>query len=288
MGRKALFRPRIATATDQQKWQEVERLYGDGANASTRRKVVADFVAFHRMNGRPIVETLELWAGTCAMDGLMWSTIDTYSVYITKVILPDLTPSERMTWRLKRKIIQAAHADEDCGGARVCSHEEVALILSALRLEFRQAVAAIAYTGARCADIRRWRRKQIVVRKNALAVQVRVSKNRRKRTRRRTLRLPDIAAMVGLEMDASLPLIAGQPDDRPFATITANMLNRELATVCTQLGLDKVTTYSFRKFFIKAMIEYYDYDWEAIISKTLHTGIDVVAAHYDVWEPDER
>lgn len=290
MGRKAFFRPRIATTNDMTVWGKVETMYGgDEGNAATRQRVVAEFVSFHRMNSAPLVQTLRLWAGAAFADGLKWSTIDTYSSYITKIVLCDLTPSERMEWRVTKKIISAAHADEDCGGARTCCAEELRTVLGALGIEARRAVAAIAYTGARLADIRRWRTKQMIIRKNAIAVQVRVSKNRRKRNLRRILRIENISGMLGIELDSSLQEIRSNyfdPELRLFANVNVTWLNAQIAVACHSFGCDKLTTYSFRKFFIASVIRYYNYDWSRIITKTLHCKIDVVAAHYDSWNDE--
>ena len=86
MGRKAFFRPRIATTNDMTVWGKVETMYGgDEGNAATRQRVVAEFVSFHRMNSAPLVQTLRLWAGAAFADGLKWSTIDTYSSYIIRL-----------------------------------------------------------------------------------------------------------------------------------------------------------------------------------------------------------
>ncbi len=237
------------------------------------------------------MESFRGWVGAAIRDGLKYSTINTYSAYLTAVVLPDLTLSERASWRLIRQLIKAAAADEDGGGAVAATSAEVCLVLPRLSLLDRQTVALITYTGARLADIRRLRRKQIRISVNRIQVQVRLSKNRRKRSLRRILKVHDVATMVGLSLDGSLeePLGEGvDPEDRPFVHQTVAHINARLKTICAELSLPKLTTYSFRKFFIQAIIQHYEYDWPRIIATTLHCNMDVVAAHYDSWTIDEQ
>jgi len=289
MGRPRKFTPRLATAADLDRWRAVEARYGDEQNGRTRERICQEFLSFHRMNVTNIVTSFKLWIGAASSDGLMWSTIDTYSGYISRVVMPDLSSADRIEWRLARKIVRAAHADEDTGGARACTREELQKILIESDLNMRQAIALIAYTGARWADIRRLRLKQIAVKRNSIRIQVRISKNRRKRSLRRNLKIRDVAGKLGLELDPSLFALVESNDDpfsRPFEKWKVDDINKHLKITCLKCGLEKLTSYSFRKFFIRNIIRYYEGDWATIINYTLHTKLDVVAAHYDAWDDE--
>lgn len=283
-GRKANFRPRLTSTQDRETWDAVARLYGDEINEKARSVVVANFISFYKMNqllSLPL--TLKYWAGAMINDGNKWSTVSTYSAYITKAVFPDLSPVERVEWRALRRIIRSAHADEDTTSAPVCGLEVLPLVLRSLPLQLRRAVAAISFTGVRMADLRRLRNKQMCYRRNAIKVQVRVSKNRKTRAKRRVLRIQNVLATLGLQTDFSL-LNADISDKeaRPFSSLTTTKVNAALKEVCGKNGWARFTTYSFRKFFVQAVSRYCNYKWIDVIDFTLHCGIDVVAAHYDL------
>ena len=284
MGRRARFRPRIAGAHELSLWTAAEKLYGDIANKMTRGRVVREFSAFLAMNGCDAVHGLKLWVGAALQDGLAWGTIDSYSAYLNRVVWPSLSYSDRIEWRATRAVIKSAHADADTGGAPCCTPDQLARILESVSLRIRQAIAAIAFTGARMADVRRWRRKQVVFSPRMIKVEVRLTKNRRRRAQRRILRLNNVHRVIGFLVDPSLTSLSsedGTPEDRPFAVTKVSEVNAALGVLCKKHGWTRLTTYSFRKFFIKRVSQYMKFDWPRIIQWTLHTGIDVVAAHYD-------
>ena len=293
MGRRALFRPRIATEEDRIVFDRLVQTFAAPANAETRKRVVADFASFGATNGvsdRPCL-CLKLWLGACHRDGLAWGTVDTYSAYITKVIYPALSWNDRHEWQLIRGVTRAAHADSDTKGACTIPREHLIQVLGSplLTLRVRQAIAAITFTGCRLADVRRWRRRQFRFGRRGLRVEVRLSKNRRRRSKRRHLRVHDCERLLGITMDQSLwSLNGGDPDERPLGKVTVELVNGLLARVCASLHLPRYTTYSFRKYFIQKVIAYHDYDWPRILDLTLHTRMDVVAAHYDgILDEDE-
>jgi len=276
MGRRPLFRPRVATAEDASVYQTLVDTYALDANDATRRRVVADFGSFAATNGltdRPCT-CLKLWLGACHRDGLAWSTIDTYSGYITKATLPVLALGDRQEWLSIRAVIRAVHADSDTKAAPTVCRDHLIRILASpsLSLRVRQAIAAIAFTGCRLADARRWRRKQVFFGTRALKVEVHLSKNRRRRSKRRTIRIMDCEELLGLTMDPSLPgLQYGDADERPLSGVTVGMVNTQLSRTCAILHLPRYTTYSFRKFFIQQVIKWFEYDWSQIVNLTLHT-----------------
>lgn len=288
MGRQRKFSPRVVTVDDSNAWQAAEAMFGQESNARTRLRVVEDFIVFSRLNGVSAspARALKLLAGAMRHDGVEWSTIDTYTGYISAAMYPSLAPADRLLWRSIRDVIRAARADSDTKSARTATADEICAVLPRLAGRVRLAVSTIVFTGARLADAARWRRRQTKVGRNRLRVEVRVAKNRRRRAFRRILVIKDIESLLGLTTDPFLVHQWGDQgalnaDEKPLAGITVNEVNKALAVACKQLHLPKLTTYSFRKFFVRRAIEFFDRDWEQIIRFTLHTSINVVAAHYD-------
>jgi hypothetical protein len=294
MGRNAIFKPRICTREDLDVFLEAEKTLGGKAkvaNRKTRRRIVGDFASLLAANGFDPVEGLRFWAGACKRDGLRWSAIDTYSAYLSKVVSPTLTWVQRGDWMDIRSTIRCAHADEDTQGAVTCPRSNIIQILPLLTLSTRQAIAAIVFTGARLCDLKRLRRKQMRFGKNSLQIEVRVAKNRRKRSTRRILRINNVGGLVGLTLDESLLALQGEQQDqdsRPLSRLSLASINTELRSVCLKLGLPRYTTYSFRKFFIRSVIAKFEGDWPRILNFTLHTKMDVVAAHYDGMEEENE
>lgn len=284
-GRIPKFKPRLAGDVEMAHWEAAARLYGDAVNSATRIRVVREFVSFHYMNGLDLLDSLYLWVGTMRFQTMEWGTIDTYSSYVTRAVWPDLPPESRTGWRAARKIIRCAHADADTKSAVTIDSQSVLALLPLLSGRTRQAIASIAFTGARLSDIKRWRRKQFNYRAKSLSVQVRLSKNRRSRAMRRILRMHNFKLVLGLPIDQSLLDMMTEailPDDRPFAACTVTALNATIRQICVARQWPVWTTYSFRKFFIRSISAHLNFDWERIIRFTLHCGIDVVAAHYDI------
>jgi len=287
MGRSRKLRPRIVNDLDLQEWEKAVSLYACESNAKTRLRVVDDFVIFARLNGvadNP-VRALQLYAGMARRDTVEWSTIDTYVGYIGATLWSGFSPAQKLGWKVARDVIRAAHADSDTKSARTATASEICRILPLLPARERLAVGTVAFTGARLADVRRWRSKQTIVSRDRLKVEVRIAKNRRRRALRKILRLNRASKVLGLTLDPFFVQTwtdaAACPEERPLQEVTVSMVNAELKKVCQRLSIDRLTTYSFRKFFIRRVINHCDFDWPRIIQLTLHTNVNVVAAHYD-------
>lgn len=286
-GRRCKFRPRIVGDAERDLWQAAENAYGHNSNLKTQLRIVRDFTGFMHMNGLEVIEAFRMWVGCARADGVAWGTIDTYAGYLQRVILVTLPFHQRLDWKGIRSVIRAAHADSDTGSAAMCTDQQLETLLPMLTLAHRRVIAAITFTGCRFGDLRRWRKKQCMFGRRCIKVEVRLSKNRRRRARRRILRLPRIDRVMGWEVDPSLISLQAErlhPDALIFAGTSVGEVNAELRAVCRRLGWsDVLTTYSFRKMFIRKVSIHMKFEWARIITWTLHTGVDVVAAHYDVF-----
>jgi integrase len=285
MGRRTLFRPRIIDEEDLREWSLVESAYGNGVGAATRKRVVEAFSSLMKLNGiTDPAEGLSQWAGAAHRDGLRWATINTYAGYLSAVYRPPLTPDAKLLWDEKRRIINACHADETTGGALACTTVEYCNILKNLNgVEdslTRAAVCLIALTGMRLADIRRLRRRQINLRKRTLKIEVRVAKNRRRRSLRRIHSIRCGGPIVKIDLDPILRRLlrsGGHPDACLFQPVTTSVINERLSRLNSP---HQYTTYSFRKMYINNVISHFGDDWPTIIHHTMHTGINVVKSHY--------
>jgi len=111
------------------------------------------------------------------------------------------------------------------------------------------AISLMAAAGLRMSWLRR---RQIVITKDLLQVQVRIAKNRRNRMKRATLRVK--LHWPGVEMEdvavltSFLNLVPA--DERPFAGLTAAMINKVMTTAVLAV---KYTTYSCRKRYVKVV-----------------------------------
>ena len=288
MGRRLKLKPRLLCPGDSDHWRAAENEYGDAANAATRFRVCTSYLRFCTMNAMLPSEALPHWCGLCRTDQIEWSTIDAYSTYVSKNVIGSLTLLERERWRSWRKIIKAAHADSNTKGAMRAQSSQLNTVLTGAPLRIRRAIAAIAFTGVRLRDLKRMRRKQMSFAPKSISMQIRLSKNRRSRALRRVLRLQSVHKVVGFYVDKALcDLPEGDPEDKPFSSTTTAEINSYLRKLCLRQGWSVLTTYSFRKFFIRRVALYMKFDWPRIISWTGHCGINVVAAHYDEGENDD-
>ncbi len=174
--------------------------------------------------------------------------LDTYCHYILTFLKRNLSPGDLVVFNYVLKLVGLAHANEDCLAAVPATVEECGVISRAADCDEKQATLAMRYTGMRLADLRRLRRKQIYLTPKQIQVEVRVTKNRRKRKFRRILRIP-CNQVWGKRGDCPPCLInflkGGQPDDLPFSGVTVAKLNRFI-----KCHTPKLSSYSFRELFI--------------------------------------
>jgi hypothetical protein len=131
------------------------------------------------------------------------------------------------------------------------------------------------------------RKKQILISRDQVEVEVRVAKNRRSLHKRRILRLSRRwAPWISPVLDKLSEFLSQyDPDDHPFRA-RATEVNRSLSLAAEQLEslLNKChdagrlpTTYSFCRLYLAEMLRVHHYDFE----KTLHFSLETVRAYYD-------
>jgi hypothetical protein len=196
----------------------------------------------------------------------------------------------RMTQLLQAVQLEAA----DCELAHALDLLPSTALALAQRVRSREHQAilwAMCCVGVRCSDLRRLRKKQIMISRDRVEVEVRVAKNRRSLHKRRILRLSRRWAPWISPVLEKLSAFLDQcnPDDRPFRA-RATEVNRSLSLAAEQLGrlLEQChdagrlpTTYSFRRLYVAEMLRVHNYDFEKTAEKTLHFSDETLRAHYD-------
>lgn len=281
MPRPLKFRPRRIEEADLLEYKELEKKFLS-PNFLTRARVVREYQQFQEMNDLSPTIAVKAWIGAQLRAGRKIGTVHTYLVYALTAVRSSLSSLEKLEWSRVMRVVSAAHADADTASAPYCDPDTFCSVITHMQGPTRLAASLIAFSGLRVADMARLRRKQIRFGKNELQIQVRLSKNRRSPAKRKILRLTNVSDMLGYTLDDQLRQLAGgDPNERPLQGITADEVNRALRTATQTAGVGHLTTYSLRKLFIQQISAFYQYDWQRVIEVTLHTKIDVVAAHYD-------
>lgn len=263
-----------------------ESLYSSGKNQATRMRVLKEYLSFCNINALELGKGLRPWVGAQRSNGLAWSSLDTYCGYLYSALSSRIAISALPEFDHVCSIVAAAHADSDTKSARTALDSELRLIKTFLPDAHYWALMAMRYTGARLEDIRRWRRKQTLLRRSTARVQVRVTKGRRARKKRRILRL-NCREIFGRPLPKSFisPLQKLKENDYVLErTVTVNSINRRLRTICLAQKIPRLTTYSFRHLFVKDILTFVKYDYYEALKYTLHCGADILAAHYDKLE----
>jgi hypothetical protein len=287
MGRPKKTVVRVAQESDWQTFAAAESLFSNKANQSTRTRIIREFLTFVDINGMTLGNGLRPWVGAQRGSRVEWSTLDTYCGYIHKHLSGRIPLGDIHEWDHVCSVVSAAHADCKTKSAPTATAQQLLALKSLLPEDVFWAFSVIRFTGARVADIRRWHKHQTLFRARSIRVEVRVTKGRRARKKRRILRLKCID-FFGMK----LPLYVRKPlrhldEDAKVLdpTITTGVINRQLKKACTQMGWStRLTSYSFRHMYIKDVLEYVEYDYTKALRYTLHCGEDILAAHYDKLE----
>lgn len=268
----------------------VESLYKLLNASNIRERLRQDWDLFLLRNElTPSPRSLELFVADACL-ALKESSASEYCDKMSSLPALKLPGMRAVHWKL-RKALRVRAADVDLRHALDIDHAMARKILSHLNDEtIRSAISLMALMGPRCADIRRLRRRQLDIQKTQKKntfhrVQVRMAKNRKSLGRRANLYVP-VEWRIPLAPEAhrlSLWLETKEPEERPFEGVTTGRANAALARACDAAGVDRVTTYSFRRIFMTEVIRLCKRDFDKVLSYTLHFSKDTVRAFYDKW-----
>lgn len=288
-GRRCKWIPQKIVDADTAFAAELEHLYGVVDKNPVR--VRAFFVRFTEINGLNASASLGPWIGQMRRCKLLASTVNTYLEHVSSLF----SGSNRVEYRKWAKICGLAHADEE--GALPL---KATLCLKSLRsIEQRcgsdPPLSALSFiltsTGSRCRDASRLRRSQIRFGKSArggsqLIVMWRITKTRRKRWLRHTLRIP--FSWSGKPSEVTRKYITqGDPNQRLFTHYrNASSFNRALKVTGRVVG--KVTSKTFRRAFINRLLRRFGEDAMQVKRFTGHFKESCIQAFYDDFKRDAK
>lgn len=252
-----------------------------GADKRTLYRVLQDFKVTMRLNNVSCyLRGLQIYIGRALASGLSPGTIDTYVRYLTKFILPDLTPLQKLEWRTVVNAVGMMHADCDTRSATAIDSvalRKITRLFPNIDPSMISAVEIMANFGMRLKDISKLRAKQVKLTATHRQVEIRVSKNRRKRGQRFDLTVPRGMWSGAMRVTKDV-LERSSPDDRPWRLITVSAVN---AFLRSRLKRPKpLTSYSVRKYYINRAWEYAQFDAGEVTRFTAHLNPRIVQAHY--------
>lgn len=281
MGRPRKWSPKVV---DEAALHAIREFCGQYlSSARTELRVVNEFVEFIVLN--ELLEDADgilAWIGSMRSAPLMYSTIQTYLGYVLK---SKLVRKNSEVLRIANGVA-LAHAEEDGVTAEDISHEEGEAIASGMdEFEDRLTAHLMLSTGARHRDLRRLAFKQFLsCEENALDVEFRVTKTRRRRGFRVRLVLDDLLEMTGHTLPEDVvEYIRMMKETQPDAGVvsgTVTLFNSRMQRV-----VQRSTSYSLRKRYIRSIVRFVNRDFAAAQEYTLHFDPHVLKAYYDNHSP---
>lgn len=202
-----------------------------------------------------------------------YGTLTTYSQYILSS--SDLPREYKRSMLRINKACALAYADSDTKLTKRITRGELLIVLKSGIEDggrpLHTVIFLMAVTGLRCADVARLRVKQIRVDKGLLRVEVRVSKNRRRRAKRTFLVLA--LSWFSLPKDCLDATLASCQDDiRPFSNINATDVNRVLP--------EGYTSKSLRHFYLDIIFTKMKGNLDRVSEYSLHLEKSTIKAFY--------
>lgn len=275
LGRKA-WAPSIFTSEFYSLGKELDI---DSSHDKTQKRIISHFITCRTLNPDGDWRTFfQGFVGSMLSHGLKWSTI---SQYLN--LLQGAVPTEaRSALHRVKNIAATKHCEEDSKSAHRISNDRLLEICSESDNPFFWLLAS---TGLRAADAARLMKKQIRMDDKArvLHIEVRLSKNRRRRGER---------AQVSIPYDWFCPpppsfrqIFTEVTDDcQLFGNWSATRVNELLRKMSPGRVL---TSYSFRKTFIHNLVERLDKDFSEAQKYTLHFSTDTIRAYYTDFQGSE-
>lgn len=295
MGRKRLWE--IKTLNRQEidaRARFIEALHRLVTTSNIRERLRQDWDLFLVMNNlQPCPRTLELFIADLSLS-LKATTAYEYTSklsYLPCMKLPGMRPTLMTLMRL----LNIRAADEEVRKALDISHGMAERIIRTVEdREARFALSVMALLGPRAQDVRWLRTKQLDIPrlstrrrfpKRFYRAQIRVAKNRKELGKRVNLYVPaEMRAPLRRTANALSKFLRRQdPEAKIFAKCTAARLNSILRAVCLDLGVPRVTTYSFRRLYVSEAIRYCNRDFSMARNLTLHFAEDTIRSYYDQW-----
>lgn len=285
---KTLWQIRVITKGDVRAAEDLLKEEENRSTISTTGRF-AKFVEVNIGLYNNISALMKGFVGQMITSGMMWSSILTYfkigSAFLHQANI-EIKRSEQKTINdLQKKINLKLAEEKSTRPSTVATIKKLQSILQHVPKKIKSGVALMLYTGARWRDIRRLRREQLVVRTNKkgrreLAIQYRVTKNRRVRQYRVVVTIPEELGVTIPEEIINLLLQNADPEEQPWDQFSTTDINAGLTKACEKASVDRVTTYVFRHAFIHRTRQYCEENQLSLIAFTGHLTENVVEAFY--------
>ena len=178
------------------------------------------------------------------------------------------------------KALENAHADADTTHARDLTDKDLISIQRAIPDSMtRLCVWLLANSPGRAKDLSRLRQKQVSFSSKFTTFTFRVMKNRRKRGLRFTKEIPCFLS-TPLKEDITW-WSSFAPNEKPFKSLTAPSVNKALAASAASLSLQRPTTYSYRRAYMRA-VRRSGLSLAERQSLTAHLNPHIADAHYEL------
>lgn len=220
-------------------------------------RVYKEFLAFRRFNGFTIESGIHAWIGQAMRFGITVGTLHTYISHIRKKSMsaaerPRFHPSFFGEILQASKALKIAHADADTTHARDLTDKCLISIQRAIPDSMnRLCTWLLANSPGRAKDLSRLRQKQICFSSKSTTFTFRVMKNRMERGLRFTKEIP---CFISTPLKEDITWWSSfSPNDKPFRSVSATSVNKALAASAVLLSLQRPTTYSYRRAYMRAV-----------------------------------
>jgi integrase len=288
--RKSLWTPKKLTPADVTNGDAWCKLWRPKPNAA--QKVWDKYVHFCSLNDLHVNDGVKAWIGQVAPI-YKPSTLRNYLAWILQKgkTLPDK--------RMWLKAASMASADAGMGKAPDVPLRTLWTYITSIEdVACQGAAFLMLVTGARLMDLRRLRRSQISVEVgrdrlpkfpdlrfkqiSRMVVDWRVTKSRRDpKSRIKTyIPIPWITKFSEIPISILNFLNEGNAEEKIVKDITVNQMNSLFRTLSTELGIPRVTTYSFRRWLVNEADDYCGGDDHSTIRITGHKNPASIGAFY--------
>jgi hypothetical protein len=271
MGRIATWHPRKITHRDVIRGQAIRAAYGP--NLRTEKRVKLWFAEFCRLNRASAEDLFLPFLGQMLNSGLSAGTAKDYMMMVTRCRRSEAA-------YLARKSAEAHHTASRTGHAADVGLPHAQAVISRLSPGLiRSACWLMLATGARCTDISRLRRRNIIhLNKRSLNVLFQWTKGIKKMKHRRELEYP-LEGVGDAPVELLKLLKSKRSNDFLFDKLTPAMVNKQLRATETN---EKTTTGSFRRLFAKRIRNHCAKKKISVSSMMLHISAEMVSGFYDI------
>lgn len=277
MPRKAKWVPRIVNHQDLREVETLEENFLP--HDLTASRVRRDFTIFLSINALTAVEGFRLFVGQLLASGLQPGTVETYARHVYPLV-KHLSQSveDKLKARNTMNAVTRKHAASETSHAPDQDASTIERYLEVLPLKIEAELVKVLLAGIRVANSKH--NKVTINRSQGLAtLESRLRKNGKRRSDRRSITIP-YGEIIGYTPSRQVTRFLNHKDKQTNSNVTTAEVNLALAKARDQHHLPHATTYTFRRFFLKKVVEFCGGDTKAASYYSLHKNHHIIDAHY--------